>query len=191
MTPTAAYNKNSLYSRTFAIWDKITGWIDLLARISMAISMLGILVMLLLQVAVRYILPIPISWAEEGAIYLSGYMAMIGTSVCLRANYHLQVDILRDSLGKRARLIHGILINLMVAAFSIFLIKYGYAFAQLGSGQTTGSSYFIVTHVRMAMPLGGVLLLLQALTLVGRALDSLLYNTSDDDFSGGNSLSDP
>lgn len=180
-----------IYSRIFAVWDRVTGWIDSVARAFMAAALLGILVMLLLQVTIRYILPVPIPWAEEAAVYLSGYVAMLGTGVCLRANYHLQVDILRDLLGKRMRLIHTILMNLIVAGFALFLIKYGYAFAQFGAGQTSQSDFFMVSHARMAMPIGGVVLFIQALTMAGRALDSLLQNKDDGDFSGGTGITDP
>lgn len=186
-----SFSHESLYSKLFFVWDKATGWIDLVSRVFMAAALLGILVMLLLQVAIRYVLPFPLPWAEEAAIYLSGYVAMIGTAVCLRANYHLQVDILHDKLPKRARLIHAILINLMVAAFAIFLIRYGYAFMQLGTGQTSPSDFFMISHARLAMPLGGALLFLQALTMAGRALDGLLAHKNDGDYSGGTQLSDP
>lgn len=183
-------NQKGMYSRIFAVWDRVTGWIDSIARVFMGAALLGILAMLLLQVSIRFILPFPLPWAEEVAVYLSAYVAMVGTGVCLRANYHLQVDILRDLLGKRARLIHSILINLIVAAFSLYLIKYGYEFAIFGAGQTSPSSYLMVTHARMAMPVGGAILFVQALTMAGRSLDALLQNQNDDDFSGGSQLRD-
>lgn len=183
--------QKGIYSRIFPIWDRVTGWIDSVARVFMAAALLGILVMLLVQVAIRYILPVPLPWAEEAAVYLSGCVAMLGTGVCLRANYHLQVDILRDRLGKRARLIHTILMNLIVAGFALFLIKYGYAYAQFGAGQSSQSGFFMVTHARMVMPVGGAVLFVQALTMAGRSLDSLLQNKDDDDHSGGTELTDP
>jgi len=76
--------------RGFAGLDAVAGWIDQVARVTIAAALLCAFGLLLFQVLVRYILPFPVPWLEEAATYLSGYMAMIGASVGLRAGYHLQ-----------------------------------------------------------------------------------------------------
>ena len=98
--------------------------------------------LLLFQVLVRYILPFPVAWLEEAATYLSRYMAMIGTSVCLRAGYHLQVDLLRDALPAAARHLLMFIQNVLVFSFCVFLVRYGIAFVELGAGQTGPSTFF-------------------------------------------------
>lgn len=168
--------------RAFALWDRATGWVDVGARAFMGAALLGILVMLVFQVLVRYILPFPVPWVEEVAIYLSGYVALVGMSVCLRASYHLEVMLLVDLLPERVRLAHIILLNLLIGLFALYLIKYGWIFVELGVGQTTPSSYLFVSHARMAMPIGGFLLLLQAITMLGRAVIALQEHRAD---SGG------
>lgn len=160
-------------SRAFALWDRATGWVDLAARWFMGAALLGILVMLVFQVLVRYILPFPVPWVEEVAIYLSGYVALVGMSVCLRASFHLEVTLLVELLPEQIRLAHVVLLNILVAAFAVYLIKYGAKFVELGVGQTTPSSYLMISHARMALPIGGTLLLLQALTMMGRAVIAL------------------
>jgi len=159
--------------RAFDLFDRAAGWVDDLSRIAMGAALLGVLAMLLLQVGVRYVLPFPLPWVEELAIYLSGYIAMIGTSVCLRMGYHLQVDLLRDRLGPRGVLVHAAIVNLVVAGFGYFVLKYGIRFVELGAGQTSPSSYFPVALGRMSMPIGGALLILQSVVLALRALDRL------------------
>lgn len=160
--------------RAFDIFDGVAGWVDVLCRIAMGAALLGVLVMLLLQVGVRYVVSFPLPWVEELAIYLSGYIAMIGTAVCLRMGFHLQVDLLRDRLGPKAVLVHAVAINLIVAGFGYFLLKYGIRFVELGAGQTSPSSYFPVAFGRLAMPVGGALLILQAMVMALRALDELV-----------------
>lgn len=159
--------------------DRAAGVIDQASRIAMGVALVGILSMLLLQVAVRYVLPFPLPWVEELAVYLSGYVAMIGTSVCLRMGYHLQVDLLRDKLGPRAVLYHALIINLVVAGFGYFLLKYGIRFVELGAGQTSPSSYFPVALGRLSMPVGGGLLIIQALVLSLKAFDDLVNGPRD------------
>lgn len=161
--------------------DRVAGAIDWLSRLAMGAALLGVLAMLLLQVAVRYVVNFPLPWVEELAVYLSGYVALIGTAVCLRMGFHLQVDLLRDRLGGRVRTVHFLLVNLVVAGFGYFLLKYGIKFVELGAGQTSPSSYFPVAVGRMAMPIGGGLLLIQSLVLALRAIDEFLFGPRDND----------
>lgn len=154
--------------------DRAAGAIDWLSRVAMGAALLGVLAMLLLQVAIRYVVNFPLPWVEELAVYLSGYIAMIGTAVCLRMGFHLQVDLLRDRLGGRVRVVHFLLVNLIVAAFGLFLLRYGIRFVELGAGQSSPSSYFPVAFGRLAMPVGGALLIIQSLVLALRAIDELI-----------------
>ncbi len=169
--------------RAIDILDRGAGVIDLLARFAMGAALLGVLAMLLLQVAIRYVVNYPLPWVEEMAVYLAGYIAMIGTSVCLRMGFHLQVDLLRDRLGGRVRVVHFLLVNLVVAGFGFFLLKYGIRFVDLGAGQTSPSSYFPVALGRLAMPIGGGLLIIQSVVLALRALDELAHGPRQTDQS--------
>lgn len=115
-------------------------------------------------------LPFPVPWVEEAATYLSAYIAMIGTSVCLRAGYHLQVDLLRDRLPRGGQHLLIVVQNLLVLGVAVFLLRYGIRFMELGAGQTRPSTYFMVSHARLAMPIGGALLMIQAAVIGGRAV---------------------
>ena len=160
----------SVVRRIFAIIDNVAGKIDSVARVVIAAALLCAFGLLLFQVLVRYILPFPVAWLEEAATYLSGYMAMIGTSVCLRAGYHLQVDLLRDALPEAAKHCLIFIQNVLVFSFGLFLLLYGIDFVALGWGQTSPSTFFMVSHARMAMPIGGALLMLQSMVMAGRSL---------------------
>ena len=161
---------NSSLRRGFAGFDAIAGWIDGAARVVIGAALLFAFGLLLFQVLVRYILPFPVAWLEEAATYLSGYMAMVGASVCLRAGYHLQVDLLRDALPPAAQHFLIFFQNVLVFSFGLFLLRYGIAFVALGEGQTSPSTFFMVSHARMAMPIGGALLMLQSMVMAGRSL---------------------
>ena len=153
----------------FALWDRATGYVDIASRWFMGMAMLGILAMLLLQILIRYVLPFPAPWVEEIAVYLSGYVALVGMSVCLRASFHLEVDLLVNTMSRRMRRVHTVFLMAVVALFAVYLIRYGMKFVELGLGQVSPSSYLYVSHARLSVPIGGVLLLLQAMTMMGRA----------------------
>ena len=161
----------------FAFWDRATGYVDTAARWFMGLAMLGILAMLLLQILIRYVLPFPAPWVEEMAVYLSGSVALVGMSVCLRASFHLEVDLLVNTMSGRLRRIHSAILMAVVALFAVYLIKYGMKFVELGRGQVSPSSYLYVSYARLSVPVGGVLLFLQAITMMGR---SALGTTADE-----------
>lgn len=165
---------HSLPRWIFRWFDRVTGWINDVAMWFIGVAILGVFILLILQVAVRYVLPVPFPWVEEAAVYLSGYVAMVGASVCLRTGYHLQVDLLKDRLPPKAQYILIALQQLFVLAFALFLLRWGADFVKLGWGQESPSSYFQVSYARMAMPIGGFLLALQAIVVGGRALESFV-----------------
>lgn len=176
---------------SFVVFDAIAGHIDTIARAAIAMALLFAFGLLLFQVLVRYILPFPVAWLEEAATYLSGYMAMIGASVCLRAGYHLQVDLLRDALPVPARHILIFIQNVLVFIFGLFLLRYGLAFVELGAGQTSPSTFFQVSHARMAMPIGGVLLMLQSMVMAGRSLIAYIdHKNGPQDPNAGGQITD-
>ncbi|MFK7860644.1 MAG: TRAP transporter small permease [Granulosicoccus sp.] len=178
---TLSTTQTSVLQRLFGFWDRFTGILDVISRWFMGAALLGILCMLLLQILIRYVLPFPAPWVEEVAVYLSGYVALIGMSVCLRANYHLEVDLLVQLLPKRLQKLHRVFLMAVVAFFALYLIKYGMKFVELGWGQVSPSSYLYVSHARLAVPVGGVLLLLQSTTMMGRALLDFLEIKPDKD----------
>lgn len=167
---TASSSQASLFAKLFGFWDRFTGVVDNISRWFMGLALLGILCMLLLQILIRYILPFPAPWVEEVAVYLSGYVALVGMSVCLRANYHLEVDLLVQLLPERLRKLHRVFLMAVVAFFALYLIKYGMKFVELGWGQVSPSSYLYVSHARLAVPIGGALLLMQSITMMLRAM---------------------
>ncbi|MDE0969834.1 MAG: TRAP transporter small permease [Octadecabacter sp.] len=165
--------RQNLLHRLFLGYDHIMGVVDRAAQWIIGLALGGVFVLLVTQVLVRYVLPFPLPWVEEAAVYLSGYVALIGASVCLRAGFHIQVDLLRDRLGPQMQYALVIFQQLLLVGFALFLLRYGIKFVELGWGQTSPSSYFLVSHARMAMPVGGLLLLLQAIAMIGRAVIGL------------------
>lgn len=168
----------SLLHRTFLGYDRVMGVVDRAAQWIIGLALGGVFVLLVTQVLVRYVLPFPLPWVEEAAVYLSGYVALIGASICLRAGFHIQVDLLRDRLGPQMQYALAIFQQLLLIGFALFLLRYGIKFVELGWGQTSPSSYFLVSYARMAMPVGGLLLLLQSIAMIGRAVIGLLEERS-------------
>jgi TRAP-type C4-dicarboxylate transport system permease small subunit len=183
-------SQHGVLRRTFVAYDRVTGAVDMACRWIIGVALAGAFLLLVLQVLVRYVLPFPFPWIEELAVYLCGYVAMIGAAVCLRMGFHLQVDLLQESLKPTAQFVLMFVQNIIVVFFGLFMVRYGTAFVQLGWGQTSPSSYFLVSYARMAMPIGGALLIAQALAMGGRALCGLADHRRPPHPPAGAQLSD-
>ena len=82
-----------------------------------------ILILVIAQVAMRYIFNSPLVWSEELAVYVMVWMTFIGSVICMRDNEHIEVTILTDYLP------HGLKRAIFVfsrLASAIFLLIVAY-----------------------------------------------------------------
>jgi len=76
------------------------------------------IIILFSQVIFRYMMNIPIPWAEEMASFLMVYLCYFGASLAVRERRHLKVDIILYYLPKKVRIIWEICIDIIFLVFS-------------------------------------------------------------------------
>lgn len=163
-------------------YDTATGWIDRGVQLVIAVAMLGMFGLLLLSVASRYVINRPFFWLAEGASYLMALVGLWGSSTCVRHAGHMQVNILQDQFRKRGEIasrvlspIFVIIVNALLIYYCyVLLIRAGYAFADFGRIEYSPSGFFIVFWPRLSVPTGGLLIALQSLNVIGRAIRKVL-----------------
>ncbi len=69
--------------------------LEALLAIIVALTALAIL----LQVFRRYVLNAPLSWPEEFAVLMFGWMIFLGAALVQRATGHISIDVLRRRVG--------------------------------------------------------------------------------------------
>ena len=72
--------------------------LEVLLAIIVALTSLAIL----LQVFRRYVLDAPLSWPEEFAVLMFGWMILLGAALVQRRDRHISIDVLRRRVGPRA-----------------------------------------------------------------------------------------
>lgn len=161
--------------RIFAGFDRTTLYIDKGVQVVIGLAMLAMFGLLLLSVLSRYVIATPFFWLTEGAGYLSALVGLWGSSSCIRYGGHMQVHILQDQfkkyyVGRRILApLFLIIVNSMVVYYSYALfIRAGFSFADMGRTEYSPSGFFIVFWPRMIMPVGGILISLQALNLISK-----------------------
>ncbi|HOA72601.1 MAG TPA: TRAP transporter small permease [Phycisphaerae bacterium] len=78
-----------------------------------------------LQVFCRLVLRMPLSWTEEASIIVFVWMTMIGSSLALKRGEHFAVELLHRRLPPPLRRATGVLVGLILVAFSLLLVYEG------------------------------------------------------------------
>lgn len=167
--------------QTFQRIDDWTGRLDEVVKFIISSLMLIMFGLLLLNVLSRYVILKPFFWLAEGAGYMMAIVGLWGSSTCIRGAAHMQVTLVPKRLagpdGMKHRYIVAtikIAVSLLVIAYAWVMIKYGYQFAQFGRNEYSPSGFFIVFWPRLALPVGGILMALQSINLIGRAIVQLI-----------------
>jgi TRAP-type transport system small permease protein len=85
---------------------------------------------ILLQVFRRYVLDAPLSWPEEFAVLLFGWMILLGAAVVQRRDGHISIDVLRRRVGARAARRLDAIRWLAIGLTSVVLIWQGVGLAE-------------------------------------------------------------
>jgi len=123
------------------------------------------------QVVSRFLFNAPFSWSEELARYLQVWLIMLGSATCLRKGLHLTVDYAIHSLPQ------GIKRNLQLLSITAILFFLGVVFVSGISliaatlNQRTPALQMPVWVVYLAIPVGSLLMFLEAVGLVLTAFD--------------------
>ena len=76
----------------------LSGGINQLVRMVLAVFITGMLAALLLQIVARYVMRIPFPWVEELARYLMIWTGFLGSSLAIRRGSHLGFSMLVERL---------------------------------------------------------------------------------------------
>ena len=157
--------------RRFIVWfDMGCNWIDLAMRVLLGLLLLAILVLVSAQVILRWTVGVPYFWLGELSVYAFVSLAMLGAGVCLRADAHVRMTVFLDKMPPVLNRITVVAIYLLAIVYAYHLAYFGHRFAMLGARELSPTSTFVLFWPRSALTVGGILLGLQALSLLLREL---------------------
>jgi TRAP-type C4-dicarboxylate transport system permease small subunit len=141
------------------VYDSITTALLALAGAAMFVIAIG-------NALLRYFLNSPLIWGEEISRYTMIWGTMIGVALAYRAGHHIAIGVFADALPRRVGLPLRVLAHLLTLATAVILIDTGWALtAMLGSLEAPSSGIRMV-WVYAAIPVGAVLLAIEALRLL-------------------------
>lgn len=142
---------------------KIVRWLDKYFEESVMLVLLGTMLILMgLQVFMRYVLARSLSWPEEMIRFIFIWFVFIGMSYCVRENIHLRVDLLEIGVPRLKKALN-VVQDLVFFAFCAYMIRP--ALAGIGmlmrNGQTSPAMDIPMSLVYASLLLGFVLTMLR------------------------------
>ncbi len=89
-------------------------------------SLLAITLTIPYGVFMRYVVNAPASWPEPASVLLMIVFSFLGGAAVFRANVHIAVRMLLDSVSERVRRLLGYAVDLAMALTALFMVGYGF-----------------------------------------------------------------
>ena len=121
-------------------------------------SFLAMVLLTCWQVFTRYILRDPSTWSEEMVSYLFAWMSLFGASLVVGERGHMNIPILVERFGDKARKFFAIFGEVVACIFAgVILVYGGIQITSLAMGQMTSSLGVPIGIFYVVLPLSGVL----------------------------------
>lgn len=120
----------------------------------------------LLGVLFRYVLKAPLPWSEELARYLMIWGASLGASIAYREGTHIAVTVLVDKApGPMGKALTR-LAQILIVGFMAIITLHGFLLVSKLSGQTSPAMEVPMAWPYLAIPVGCLFILFEALVMV-------------------------
>jgi TRAP-type C4-dicarboxylate transport system permease small subunit len=133
-------------------------------------------VVIFMQVVMRYVFQSSLSWSEELGRYIFIWFTWLGTGYAVRRRRHLRIEIMSDLFGERGRLVLEILAMIVWCAFSVFLVDKGFVITAMvwRRGQLTAAMEIPTALAYAAIPVGSALMALRLVDEIIRSVRRLM-----------------
>jgi TRAP-type C4-dicarboxylate transport system permease small subunit len=123
---------------------------------------IGLVVLIGIEVLFRYALANALSWPEEVAGILFTWFTLIGTVLVTRSGEHIEFNSLLVRLPPAATKALGVFNQLIIGAFAMFMVIYGYNYSMMFTFEKTPAAGINLLWLNLALPINGVFILVYA-----------------------------
>jgi TRAP-type C4-dicarboxylate transport system permease small subunit len=131
--------------------------IEIVSNVSLAIMFISVMA----GAISRYILKSPLFWTDELSRYLMIYMVFLGSTLSFRDNKHPSLTFIIERLPDKSRMIWDSIIDIFIMAVLIMLTLGAINMMTSGPVGFTPSLRIKFSWVYLAVPLGGISMLLE------------------------------
>ncbi len=162
--------------KIYDMFESISNRINKTLEIICGILLIIIVLIIWEQVFFRYFLYQGLPWAEIITKQLMIYMALLGAAVVFYEKSHVSINFFKNKI-KYEKIVLGLDFLTLILAFSLFilLIYAGFDYANLGWISANPVTRIPNFWAYLAIPIGGLFLAFQSITLFLRLLKGKTY----------------
>lgn len=151
--------------------DRLIERMEGLQRGLLAILVASLIILISVQVIVRYIVQKPwFLWSEELSRFLLIWLVFLGIGLGIKQGSHFAMDIVPSLMGRRIVRIANLFGHVCMGLILILLILAGVRFASFGLRQRSPIMGLQMFFVFVSLPLGGALSLIYLFWKAKRAV---------------------
>jgi TRAP-type C4-dicarboxylate transport system permease small subunit len=158
---------------------RISDWVQRISLILCGIVLIAMVVIAGLGVFYRFILHNSLSWNEELDAYLFVWLTCLGGAIGFKFGAHPAVTFLVDRIPNNVRKLVIALSDAIVAVLGVVMLIYGGEMVTLIGTETASSINMSMTYPYLAIPVGGVALIVHAIEHI---LNILIPNEQSDTY---------
>ncbi|KAA0010024.1 TRAP transporter small permease [Billgrantia pellis] len=149
----------SLANRAIDQFNRLIGW-------GLAALLLVMTVLIFWQVFARFVVGKPLFFSDEIARFAMLWLTFVGAGYAYRKGTLISVDIVLEYAGSKFACLLRIAIILCSALFAFIMVKYGLDLVERVSRQTAPSTRISMMWPYLAVPAGGIVILVNSLGLL-------------------------
>jgi TRAP-type C4-dicarboxylate transport system permease small subunit len=128
--------------------------------------LLAMVVLVSMQVILRYIFGTGIIWAEEFVRYAYVWLIFFGSVIAIRQNAHIGLDLVTEKLPFKPRRVIYCLGDVLIMFFLLIQTIYGLDIIIKTKGMLSSTLRMPMSWVYYVFPLSGILMLIEMLRLL-------------------------
>ena len=144
------------------ISEKINRYVEYITAVLLFIMV----VIISLQVFCRHVLDNSLSWSEEVSRYLFIWITLLAISVGVKRGFLVSIDFLVDKLKGASKKTIEIICSLLILAFSLVMMVYGYEIATKVASQLSPALRISMTYVYFSIPVSGALIFVHVISII-------------------------
>lgn len=136
---------------------KFISWLDkYLEELFLSLSLISMVVIMGLQVFMRYVMNNSLAWPEELSRYIFIWFAFIGVSYAVRKNAHLRIDILLNYVSEKLKKLIETISDVIFIGFAVIVLIGGINVfnSLLSTMQTSPGLGLPMAFVYLSLPIG-------------------------------------
>lgn len=142
------------FKKTWMVVDKVVFGIVKYVCVLMLATQVAVVFYIFLG---RYVLHSSPAWGEPLSLLLLTWMSIVGSTLVLRTNEHLQVTIFDAKMSKNQILATDILATICIFCFAVFMIVYGSQLMYHSRSNTMAGLNIPYKVMYLSLPISGAL----------------------------------